>query len=111
MLQLVKSPETLLYKYTYKKCTNKHVHMHFSDLYFSSELEYIKSYGHFPQTKLKILPQSRFSDVLAQLIHIQGLLFKFVDFLYSRLLRLDVFNRVIKVIPSKNIFFSLSVDV
>ena len=40
--------------------------------------------------------------------YIRGLLFKFVDFLYSRP---EVFDRVIKVISSENIFFSLSFDV
>ena len=39
---------------------------------------------------------------------IRGLLFKFVDFLYSRS---EVFDRVLNVISSKNIFFSLSFDV
>ena len=36
------------------------------------------------------------------------LLFKFVDFLYSRS---EVFDRVIIVISSENVFFSLSFDV
>ena len=39
---------------------------------------------------------------------IRGLLFKFVDFLYSRSV---VFNRVMKVISSENICLSLSFDV
>ena len=39
---------------------------------------------------------------------IRGLLFKFVDFLYSRS---ELFDRVIKVISSENKFFSLSFDV
>ena len=41
-------------------------------------------------------------------MYIRGLLFKFVDFLYSRS---EVFNRVMKVISFENIFFSLSFDV
>ena len=41
-------------------------------------------------------------------ICIRELLLKFVDFLDSRS---EVFDRVIKVIQSKNIFFSLSLDV
>ena len=40
--------------------------------------------------------------------HIRGLLFKFVDFLY---IRSEVFDRVLKVKSSENIFFSLSIDV
>ena len=39
---------------------------------------------------------------------IRGLLFKFVDFLYSRS---EVFDRVLNVISSENIFFSLPFDV
>ena len=39
---------------------------------------------------------------------VRGLLFKFVDFLYSRS---EVFARVIRVISSENVFFSLSFDV
>ena len=39
---------------------------------------------------------------------IRGLLFKFVDFLYSRS---EVFYRVLKVISSDKIVFSLSFDV
>ena len=39
---------------------------------------------------------------------VRGLLFKFVDFLYSRS---EVFDTVLKVISSENIFFSLSFDV
>ena len=42
------------------------------------------------------------------IVHIRGLSFKFVDFFYSRS---EVFNRVINVIPSENIFFSLSFDI
>ena len=41
-------------------------------------------------------------------LQIRGLLFKFVDFLYSRS---EVFDLVIKVISSENIFFSLSFHV
>ena len=41
-------------------------------------------------------------------VYIRGLLFKFVDFLYSRS---EVFDRVIIVISSENVFFSLSFDV
>ena len=40
--------------------------------------------------------------------NIRRLLFKFVDFLYSRS---EVFDLVIKVISSENIFFSLSFNV
>ena len=39
---------------------------------------------------------------------VRGLLFKFVDFLYSRS---EVFDRVIKIISSEKIFFSLSFEV
>ena len=39
---------------------------------------------------------------------VRGLLFKFVDFLYSRS---EVFDRVVIVISSENVFFSLSFDV
>ena len=41
-------------------------------------------------------------------MHLRGLLFKFVDFLYSRS---ESFDMVLNVISSKNIFFSLSFDV
>ena len=41
-------------------------------------------------------------------VKIRGLLFKFVDFLYSRS---ELFDGVIKVTSSENIFFSLSFDV
>ena len=46
------------------------------------------------------------SEMFIKIGHIRGLLFKFVDFLYSRS---KVFDRVIKVISSEkseNIFFS-----
>ena len=41
-------------------------------------------------------------------IDLRGLLFKFVDFLYSRS---EVLGRVLNVISSENIFFPLSFDV
>ena len=41
-------------------------------------------------------------------MYLRGLLFKFVDFLYSRS---EVFDTVLKVILSENKFFSLSFDV
>ena len=44
----------------------------------------------------------------ALIYSVRGLLFKFVDFLYSRS---KVFDRVIKIISSENIFFSQSFDV
>ena len=48
------------------------------------------------------------SDIFIKKQELRGLLFKFVDFLYSRS---ELFDRVIKVISSENIFFSLSFDV
>ena len=41
-------------------------------------------------------------------VYIRGLLFKFVYFLYSRS---EVFDRVLNVISSENIFYSLYFDV
>ena len=47
-------------------------------------------------------------EILFLNIHVRGLLFKFVDFLYNRS---EVFDRVLKVISSETIFFSLPFDV
>ena len=45
--------------------------------------------------------------MIRSVLQLRGLLFKFVDFLYSRS---EVFNTVLNVISSENIF-PLSVDV
>ena len=63
----------------------------------------------FAAPKLALVPASRYyRDVTWSYHNVRGLLFKFVDFLYSRS---EVFDRVLNVISSENIFFSLSFDV
>ena len=47
-------------------------------------------------------------NFVIQIGYLRGFLFKFVDFLYSRS---ELFDRIIKVISSENIFFSTSFDV
>ena len=69
---------------------------------------HIFSESHYPKLLIATCWHSECGGFIDSRHVIRGLLFKFVDFLYSRS---EVFDLVIKVVSSENIFFSLSFDV